>query len=995
MTKFFTKVVKCLPVLLLLAHLGFAQQVVTGKVTSSDDGSAIPGVNVLEKGTTNGTATNSDGSFSMTVGSNATLVFSFVGYATQEVAVGSRTVVDVLLQTDVTALQEVVVIGYGQTEKKDLTGSVVAVGAKEFNRGVLTSPQDLITGRVAGVSVISNGGAPSAGSTIRIRGGSSLNATNDPLIVIDGFPVDNNGISGSANPLAAINPNDIESFTVLKDASATAIYGSRASNGVIIITTKKGKQDKVTFNYNGNVSVNTAAQFVNVMNASQYRTLVNDLASRGFSGIDQAAVAKLGNANTDWQKEIYRDAVSHDHNLNAEGKYKNMGYRVSYGYTDNQGILKGTGFKRNSLNVNINPSLLDGALNINAGLKGSIQDNQFGNEGAVGAALSMDPTQPVRNGNTNYGGFFFWPQNNGTPITIAPANPVALIEQTTNNSTVKRLIGTLQVDYAIPFVEGLKANLNTGFDVQQGEGSNINAKNAAWSSGGPGRREVYSGDNSSKLLDLYLNYRKNIDRHKIEATGGYSYQNFERASQSIASNFDGRRFTTYTTNEKGDTVAFVQPKSLNTLVSLFGRLNYSFDDRFLITATLRNDQSSRFSKSTRSGWFPSVAAAWRLSNESFIKDIKQISNLKLRAGYGITGQQDIGPSYPYLPTYTESTLTAQYQFGNAFFPTLRPNGYDANIRWESTSTLNAGFDLGLFGDRISFTADYYYRETTDLLNTIPVAAGTNLTNFITTNVGSLVNKGIELTLNAKAIDRDGLVWNIGANFTKNIPEITRLLQVKDPNYVGVLVGGISGGVGNTIQIHSVGFPPFAFYPQQQVYNAAGKPLEGLYVDRNGDGQANEKDWYRYKSPNPEFLVGINSNLTYKQFDFSFSGRLSINNYVYNNVASNRTFYNTVYNTNGFFGNVITDISNTQFANAQYRSDYYIENASFFKMDFMSAGYSFENVMGSKVRGRVGLTVRNAFFITKYKGLDPEVGGGIDNNIYPRARVFMLNLSLTF
>lgn len=764
---------------------------------------------------------------------------------------------------------------------------------------------------------------------------------------------------------------------------------------MIIITTKKGKEDKLKLNYNTNISFNTVAASVNVLSANQFRTLVKDLNAKGFSGIDQSAVDLLGNSNTDWQKEVYRDAVSQDHNLNAEGKFKNMGYRVSYGYTDNQGILKGTGFKRNSLNVNVNPSFLEGALNINAGLKGSITDSQFGNEGAVGAALGMDPTQPVRNGDATYGGFFFWPQINGKPNTIAPANPVALIEQTTNNSTVKRLIGTLQVDYAIPFIKGLKANVNAGFDVQTGEGSNIAARNAAWSSGGPGRREVYSGDNNSKLLDLYLSYRKTLDRHKIEATGGYSYQNFERVSQSLISNFDGKRFTTYSINSKGDSVALRQPKSLNTLISVFGRINYNFDDRFLITATVRNDQSSRFSKSNRSGWFPSVAAAWRMSNESFLQGVKQISNLKLRAGYGITGQQDIGDTYPYLPTYTESTLTAQYQLGNTFTTTLRPNGYDPNIRWESTTTINGGVDVGILNDRFSVTADYYYRETTDLLNKIPVAAGTNLTDLLTTNVGSLTNKGIEITLNAKAIEKEGLLWNIGVNYTRNIIEITKLIKVQDPNYQGVATGGISGGVGNNIQIHSVGFAPSSFYVFQQVYGDTGKPIDGLYADRNADGLVNEKDYYRYRNPNPDFLIGVNSSLTYKKFDFSFSGRLSINNYVYNNVYSNRTFYNSIYNSSKFFGNVTSEIYNTQFTAAQYRSDYYVENASFFKMDFMTAGYSFENVLNSKVKGRVGFTVRNAFFITNYKGLDPEVGGGIDNNIYPRARVFMLNLSLTF
>jgi len=982
--------------LISLAYTVKAQeQIVTGKVTGADDGSPIPGVNISEKGTSKGTVTDFEGNYRLAVPNGATLVFSFVGYASQEIAVGTQSTINVVLQTDVLALQEIVVVGYGQQEKKDVTGSVVSIGPKEFNKGVLTAPQDLLTGRVAGVSVVSNSGAPGAASTIRIRGGSSINANNDPLIVIDGFPVDNNSLNGSSNPLAAINPNDIESFVVLKDASATAIYGSRASNGVIIITTKKGKQEKLTLNYNGNVALNTAIDYVDVLNADEFRSLVTDLSNRGFSGINSTAISRLGNANTDWQKEIYRDAVSHDHNVSAEGRKGDWAYRVSYGYTNQQGILKGTGFERNSLAINVNPSFLEGALNVNASLKGSRTDNEFGNDGAVGAGLAFDPTQPVFNGNTNYGGFFYWPQANGSPITIATSNPVALIEQTSNNSRVNRLLATLQVDYQLPFLEGLKANLSTGVDLSDSDGKNIAAKNAAWSSGGPGRREIYSAENSSRLLDLYLSYTKLFGSHKLDATAGYSYQHFERDAQSLVSNFDGFKFQTYSVSE-GDTTALKQPTSINTLLSLFGRINYNFDDRFLVTATLRNDQSSRFSDDNRSGWFPSVAVAWRLSNESFLQSVNQISDLKLRGGYGVTGQQDItSSSYPYLPTYTASTATAQYQFGNSFTTTLRPNGYDQNIRWESTSTFNAGFDLGLLKNRLNFTADYYYRETTDLINNIPVAAGTNLSNFITTNVGSLVNRGIELTLNAKVIDRDDLTWNIGTNFTHNDPEITQLIKVADPNYEGILTGGISGGVGNTIQIQSVGFQPSSFYVFQQVYGENGKPIDGLYVDRNGDGQVNEKDLYRYQSANAQVLMGINSSLNYKNFDFSFSGRLSINNYVYNNVSSNRSFYNTIYNSNGFFSNVTSSIRDTEFTNAQYRSDYYVENASFFKMDFISAGYSFNKLFSDKLKGRIGFTVRNAFFITDYTGLDPEVNNGIDNNIYPRPRTYMLNLSLTY
>lgn len=986
--------------LLLVGTSTWAQEVrVSGRVTSADDGSPLPGVNIAEKGTSNGTITDANGNYGLAVKSGSTLIFSFVGYTSQEVVIGDRISIDISLETDVMSLSEIVVVGYGQQEKKDVTGSIVSVSTKEFNKGVMTDPQDLFTGRVAGVSVISNGGAPGAGSTIRIRGGASLNANNDPLIIIDGFPVDNNSVSGIANPLASINPNDIETFTVLKDASATAIYGSRASNGVIIITTKRGKEGAFKLNYNGNVSLSTPIDYIDVLNADEYRSLVTQLNADGFSGIDATAVAKLGTANTDWQKEVYRNAISQDHNIGVEGSFKSVPYRVSYGYTTQEGILKNTDIQRNSLNININPSLLAGRLNINAGLKGSVTDNNFGNTGAIGNAVAFDPTQPVRDGNTAYGGYYYWATAGGTPITVATANPVALIEQTDNRSTVNRIIGTLQVDYAIPFVEGLKVNLNTGFDYSDSEGFNNAPVEAAWSSGGPGQKNNYTGESKSNLLDLFLSYKKDIQDHRIELTGGYSYQNFERNSTSFIRNFAETTFSQSQVDENGNRVPFREAASLNTLLSFFGRANYNFGDRYLITATLRNDYSSRFSEDNRSGLFPSVAVAWRASNENFMANITSVSDLKFRAGYGVTGQQDIGPSYPYLATYTISTSTARYPFGNQFYYTYRANGYDANIKWEETVTYNAGVDLGLLKNRLTVSADFYLRETKDLLNNIPVPGGTNLTNFLTTNVGSLENRGVELSLNGKVIEKDDLNLTVGFNLTRNTNEITKLTRVTDPEDVGILVGGISGGVGNTVQNHQVGYPANSFFVFQQVYDVDGNPIEGLYVDRSGEGGSvisSDKNRYRFNSPVADYLMGINSSLTYKNIDFSFSGRVSLGNYVYNNVNSDRARLTNIYSSNGgFFNNVPRSIFETNFSNAQYLSDHYIEDASFFKMDFISAGYNFEKIFTEKLRGRVGFTVRNAFIITNYSGLDPEVSGGIDNNLYPRPRVFMLNLSLTY
>lgn len=1002
MIKLYLSKVALVMVLLTVGIPLYAQTVtVSGVVTAADDSSPLPGVSVVVKGTSNGTVTDAEGRYSINVGDDETLVFSFVGFNSQEVLIAGQTKWDVKLVPNVTALNEIVVVGYGEQRREDVTGSILSFSTKDFNKGVVTSPQELLVGKVAGVQITTNGGAPGAGSTIRIRGGSSINASNDPLIVIDGFPVDNSSIGGFSNPLATINPNDIESINVLKDASATAIYGSRASNGVIIITTKKGKQDNFQLSYNGNYSLSQPIKYIDVLDGDEYRALVNQLNDEEFSGINDGTVALLGAENTDWQKEVFRNAFTHDHNLNAAGAISSIPYRVSYGYTDQQGILENTDLNRNTLNLNVNPSFLGGALNVNAGIKGTYTKQNFGNEGAVGAAVAFDPTQPVRSDDPKYapyGGYFAWLNSEGLPVSIATANPVALIEQTDNRSDVYRAIGTLQVDYAVPFVEGLKANLNSGFDIASADGHNYAPKNAAWSSGGPGNKNDYTTDNRSKLLDVFLNYTKDFDTHHIDFTTGYSYQAFTRDGTNFVRNFDETVYSTYEVIGE-DTVAFQNTPNPNVLISVFGRLNYSLKGKYLLTATLRNDASSRFSPDNRSGWFPSVALGWKINEESFLQNSKAVSNLKLRLGYGITGQQDLGlTTYPYLALITKSTETAKYQLGERFYTTYRANGFDANIKWEETTTLNAGFDFGFVNDRLTGSVDVYQRETKDLLNSIPVPAGSNLTNFLTTNVGSLENKGVEVTLNYNMIRRDDLNWNLGMNFTHNQNEITALTRVTDPNYQGILVGGISGGVGNTVQNHQVGYPANSFFVFQQIYDESGNPIEGLYVDRTGQGgtvTSNDLNRFRYHNPAPQLLAGINSSLVIKNFDFSFSGRLSLGNYVYNNNQSDRARYTNIYNTSGFLNNVPSEVNELRFSNAQYLSSHFVQDGSFFKMDFISAGYSFSNLLDNKLRGRLGLTVNNAFMITEYSGIDPEVSGGIDNNIYPRPRVFMLSLNLTY
>jgi TonB-dependent starch-binding outer membrane protein SusC len=985
---------KVLVLLLLLGSLqGYAQTTVTGRVIAGDDQTGLPGVSILEKGTTNGAVSDANGNYSVSVSPNATLVFSFVGYATQEVPLNGRSTLDVTLETDVTALSEVVVIGYGEVQKKDATGAVMNISAKDFNKGVLTSPQDLIVGKFAGVNVTSAGGAPGSAASIRIRGGSSLTASNDPLVVIDGFPVDNTGPGGISNPLSQINPNDIETFTILKDASATAIYGSRASNGVVIITTKKGKQGRPQFAYNGNVSVSTPIKFVDVMNGNEYRALVDELAESGISGIDDAAKEKLGDANTDWQKEIFRNAISHDHNISASGSVKNIPYRVSYGYTDQQGILKTTSLKRNSVNLNVNPSLMDGDLKMNFSIKASHIKSDFGDAGAVGNAVAFDPTQPVRTGDDEYGGFFSWLSKG---VTNGNSNPVAMLEQTDNVGTAKRFIGSAQFDYAMPFLKDLRANLSLGFDRSDNDGFNRAPIEAGFVHNAGtliGRNNSYGGEATNKLLDFYLNYVKTVGAHKFDVTAGYGWQHFYREGFNLDDN----------------EVLDLEPrlyKNENYLISFFGRVNYTLNEKYLLTATLRNDGSSRFGPDNQWGLFPAVSLAWRVKDEDFLTSVDALSELKVRAGWGVTGQQDLGNDasalYPFLATYRASNQLAQYPLGGVFYTTLRPQPYDAKIKWEETTTYNIGLDFGFANDRITGSVDVFRKDTEDLLNFVPIPNGVNFSNFLRTNVGDMQNDGIEVTLSYNVVEKQDVRWNVGVNFSSISSEITKLTLSDDPAYQGVDLGNI--GVGANVQNHQVGYPASSFFTYQQVYDESGKPVEGLYVNRSGDPTAvvgNVRNKYRGETPASNYNIGLNSRLNHGKFDFSFSSRMSIGNYVYNNIEAGNAFYNNVYSLQ-HFRNIPKFVTDANFISPQIYSDYYVQNASFFKMDNIGAGYTLDGLISERAKLRVSITVQNAFIISKYKGLDPELNvgtdgnnRGIDNNIYPRPRTFLLGVNLSF
>ena len=977
-----TKLLRVVLLLLSWAVTSFAiaQDVkITGRVTDASDNSTLPGVSIVVKGTTTGTVTDLDGKFALTVKPDATLVFSFIGYTTQEVAVGAQRTLNIALQPAVTGLSEVVVIGYGQVKKGDATGAVAAISTKDFNKGAIASPQQLMVGKVAGVTVTSSGGAPGGDATIRIRGGSSINASNDPLIVIDGVPVDNSGISGVRSGLSMVNPNDIETFTVLKDASATAIYGSRASNGVIMITTKKGKAgEKMHVEYNGNLSYYTIPKMIDVLSADQFITLENEKFPNYTS--------LLGTANTDWQKEIYQNAFSTDHNVSVTGQYKTMPYRVSAGYMWQDGILKTDNMRRTSLGASLNPSFLDDHLKVNLNGKYMFVHNRFADNAAINQALQFDPTKPVTADNES-GGYWAWLQENGDPVDQATDNPVATLMLKDDQADALRFIGNAQFDYKFHFLPELRANMNIGYDYSGSDGSVYVPKFATLNFNDGGVDRTYDQKKENTVFDFYLNYVKDVKAlaSKFDLMGGYSWQHFYTWNTDYNSNVDHTE------------TSVVKNGGEYYLVSFFGRFNYTLLDRYLLTFTLRDDGSSRFSPDTRWGLFPSAAFAWKINEEPFLKNVKALSQLKLRVGWGVTGQQDIGLGYyTYLPLYTLSDQYTSYLFGNNYYYTYRPEEYDANIKWEETETRNIGLDFGFFDDRITGSIEYYERYTADILNRIPVPAGTNLSNYVTTNIGDMENKGWEFSLVTRPVAKENFSWEIGGNLTINKNKITKLSQTDDPDYLGILTGGIAGGVGNTIQVHSVGYPMNSFFVYHQVYDQAGVPIEGLYVDVNNDGLINDSDRYRFKSPNAQYVIGASTKISYKKFDFSCSGRANLGNYVYDNVNSENGTYHRLYRSEGpYLSNIAASVFDVDFTNPQYLSDYFIQDASFFKMDYISLSYLVGNLYKNTANLRLSFTVNNAFTITKYKGIDPEIFSGIDNQVYPRPRVFALGVNVLF
>jgi TonB-dependent starch-binding outer membrane protein SusC len=958
---------------------------ISGTVKDGANNTPLVGANVFITSLKKGTATDISGNYKLgnLPDGSYTLEISLLGYTKKEVQAnvinGAAVNMNFSLATNSKLVDEVVVIGYGTVKKEDLTGSVAVVESKDFNKGVISSPDQLIQGKAAGVVITPTGGAPGSGGTIRIRGGASLNASNDPLIVIDGVPLEasfkadaTSTIAGSPNPLSMINANDIETYTVLKDASAAAIYGNRASNGVIIITTKKGKSGK--FKVSGNIiqSLQYKQNQVDVLDADELRKVIR----RDDTSRYRTEYLNKPNANTNWQDEIYKTAHSMEYNANMQGGIKNLPYRLSVGYLGQEGILKTGYVKRPSASLNLSPSFFDNTLNLTLNLKGSISDNRFANVDAIGSAIRFDPNKPVYSGNDKYfGGYYEWSDNSGNPSLLAPRNPVAQLMQKKDISNVKRSIGNLQVDYKLPFVKGLRANVNFGYDVAKSRGHNSTVRESATQSTNKGESTFYQQFSRNSLFDGYLNYNRTFEAIKstIDFTAGTGFQDFYRAAPGSI-------------RETGkDTVIGAPDSTQNTLLSFYGRLNYTFLNQFLVTATVRRDGSSRFAKDKRWGIFPSAAIAWKINN---LINVNAVTELKLRLGIGTTGNQDIGRNYGYLANYVGGTQEVQYLFGTTPIRTFRPDAYNADLRWEKTTTRNIALDFGFFKSRITGTFELYDKNTKDLINEVPLPAGANLSNRILANVGSVESKGAELTLNFIPISTKDFTWQIGTNGAYNENKVTKVTLIDDPKFKGISVGGIEGGTGNLIQLVNVGSPINSFNVAQQIYTASGEPIEGKYVDTENPG-----DVRLYNSPNPKITLGMNTRLTYKMWDLSTSLHGSIGNYLYNNVNSNGGNLQ-ISKGASYTNNITRDYLNTNFKQPQFFSDYYLENASFLRMDHLTLTYDF----GTRLKAmglKISAIAQNVFVLTKYTGLDPEVFTGIDRNIYPKTKTYSVALNFEF
>lgn len=957
---------------------------IKGEVTDAQNGEALIGATVMVEGEKGGTVTDFDGNFSLQVSSSAKKIkVSYIGYIDKVLSISDN--MKVKLESDSKALADVVVIGYGTARKSDLTGSVATVKSKDFNKGLVSSPEQLINGKVSGVQIMSNSGSASAGSTIRVRGGASLNASNDPLIVLDGVPLEQGGISGnSSNFLSMINPSDIESMTVLKDASSTAIYGSRASNGVIIITTKKGQQGAVKVNFNTTNSLQTRAQMVDMLSRDEFVNVINQ-----FGTDNQKSL--LGTANTDWNDEVYRTAFGTDNNLSVSGSIdKWLPFRVSVGYYNQSGLVRKDNVERWTGNVVLTPSFFQDHLKLTINAKGTLNNNSFNNGGAVWAAATFNPTIPVYSGNDKYGGYNEALDADGYPVNAGVRNPRGLVDLYDSKSKVSRFIGSMDVDYKVHFLPELKLHATVGADYAKGDGTVYVPAYAAQSynkdeSLGGSDYKYGPQKNENRLLTLYANYAKYFEdiKSNVDLTAGYDYQYWKSTTPLY-----------YTKSAAGTNLSTVKASDYrHVMLSYYGRINYSFDGKYLLTATVRRDASSRFSKDTRWGTFPSVALGWTLTEEPWLKNQKVLSNLKLRASYGVTGQQEGIGNYNYLPVYTYSVTGAEAFINGQYINTYRPEAYVSDLKWETTTSWNFGLDFGFLDGRIGGAIDFYTRKTKDLLASVPTAAGTNFSKTILTNVGNVDSKGIEVSLNATPIQTKDWEWNLSYNFTWQNMKVKNLSLTKGGSQTNVKVGPSIDAY--QFQVLSEGYEPYMFYVYHQLYDSkTGKPIEGAYADLNNDGEINDADLYRYHSPAPKYIMGLSTSLRYKQLTLGMSFRANIDNYVYNGMGMSTGAFETVSYNNSQLNNPNTSFLKTGFKTRQYLSDYYVENASFLKLDNLSLSYNVGKI-NKWASLTVSAMVQNVFTITGYSGTDPEVPNGMDNSFYPRPRTYSVSLGLQF
>ena len=949
----------------------YSQNSLDGKVTSVDSSDPIAGVNVVVKGTSTGTATDFDGNFSIEVGDGDILVFSYVGYSTQEITYNGQLSLSISMTEDASQLDEVLLIGYGSVTKDDLTGAADLITSDDFNQGSVLSPEQLISGKLAGVSVTSGSGAPGDGQSIRIRGLGSLSLTNSPLIVVDGVPLNDGGVGGSRNALNSINPADIESMTVLKDASATAIYGSRGANGVILINTFKGKNTELKYNFTSKFSTYSPIDKVDVLTAAEFTNMIT-------SAGDQAYIDQLGSNDTDWQDVIYQKALGKEYNFSVNGEKYGIPMRFSVGLAEHEGVLLGDKFNRNTISLNLNPSLLDDKLDVDFNFRMMDTQNDFADRGAIGNAVRFDPTKPVFNG-SQYDGYFAWidPASGNQYAIGAPTNPLALLNLIDDKSDVDRIISNLKLDYELPFAQGLTATLNLGYDDANSDGSRttsemIPTSDPTWN----GSLSTYTQSATNTLLDAYLTYEKSFDDSSLNAVAGYSYQAFEFDNYSYDSEAE----------EDGNDFEFID-KSKNVLLSYFGRVNYDLMGKYLFTATMRADASSKLNPEDRWGFFPSFAMAWNIDQEDFFKGYV-FDSLKIRLGYGQVGNVNGLGDYKFLTRYTGSTSTAYYQFGNSFYQTFRPEPINPDLRWEIGETLNLGIDYTMFNNKLSGSVNIYQKTTRDLIAFTLVDPFTNFGNRIDANIGDMENRGVELTFNLPIIEKDDFENVLDFNIAFNDNVVTRLPDQQ-------FIGGISGGVGNTIQTHVEGEAPFSFLVYQQVFDNNGRPIEGVYVDRNGDNIINDDDRYIKEDPFADVIMGLTNSIRYKSWDFSVTARASIGNYAYNNLASN-SVYNAAASINNILNNIHSDYLNTgfiDFTENSLLSDYYVQEASFVKIDNISIGYNMTTNSGCKIRFFGSL--QNVATFTDYEGIDPEIYGGIDNNFYPRPQTGVFGVTFEF